>query len=170
MLKKHALSIAEGSTSFVLGALGGPTYRTEYAGPSLPRLLRPRWTVFLTILRAVLMPSPISYSAVSPRCQIVFQQPAKFRAEPTTWPKLSNGKRKGQGNTKNGNTYLAWAFVEAAHLAVRYYPQVQCFHHRKQAKTNAIVAIKAVAHKLARACYDVMRDQVPFDPQKAFAS
>ncbi len=25
--------------------------------------------------------------------------------------KLSNGKRKGQGNTKNGNKYLAWAFV-----------------------------------------------------------
>jgi transposase len=28
--------------------------------------------------------------------------------------KLSNGKRKGKGNTKNGNKYLAWAFVEAA--------------------------------------------------------
>ena len=37
MLKKHALSIAEGSTRFVLGALGGPTYRTEYAGLSLPQ-------------------------------------------------------------------------------------------------------------------------------------
>ncbi len=31
MLKKHALSIAEGSASFVLAALGGSTYRTEYA-------------------------------------------------------------------------------------------------------------------------------------------
>jgi len=28
-LKKHALSIAEGSASFVLAALGGSTYRTE---------------------------------------------------------------------------------------------------------------------------------------------
>jgi transposase len=36
--------------------------------------------------------------------------------------KLSNGKRKGQGNTKNGNKYLAWAFIEAANFAVRYYP------------------------------------------------
>ncbi len=71
--------------------------------------------------------------------------------------KLSNGKRKGQGNTKNGNKYLAWAFVEAAHFAVRYYPQVQRFHHRKKTKTHAIVASKAVAHKLARACYSVMR-------------
>ena len=24
----------------------------------------------------------------------------------------SNGKKKGEGNTKNGNRYLAWAFVE----------------------------------------------------------
>jgi hypothetical protein len=29
--------------------------------------------------------------------------------------KLSNGKYKGQGNKKNGNKYLAWAFMEAAH-------------------------------------------------------
>jgi len=59
MLKKHALSMAEGSASFVLAALGASTYRTEYAA-SPPRLLRPRWTAFLTILRAVLMPSLIS--------------------------------------------------------------------------------------------------------------
>ena len=27
---------------------------------------------------------------------------------------------KGQGNTKNGNKYLAWAYLEAANFAVRY--------------------------------------------------
>jgi len=32
--------------------------------------------------------------------------------------KLSNGKKKGSGNTKNGNKYLAWAFVEAANFAI----------------------------------------------------
>jgi transposase len=31
----------------------------------------------------------------------------------------SNSKKKGQGNTKNGNKYLAWAFVEAANFAIR---------------------------------------------------
>jgi transposase len=82
--------------------------------------------------------------------------------------KLSNGKRKGQGNTKNGNRYLAWAFVEAANFAVRYNPQIQRYYQRKKAKTNGVVAIKAVAHKLARACYYVMRDQVPFETAKAF--
>ena len=82
--------------------------------------------------------------------------------------KLSNGKRKGQGNTKNGNKYLAWAFVEAANFAVRYNPQIKGYYQRKKAKTNGVVAIKAVAHKLARACYYVMRDQVPFETAKAF--
>jgi transposase len=82
--------------------------------------------------------------------------------------KFSNGKRKGQGNTKNGNKYLAWAFVEAANFAVRYNPQIKRYHQRKKAKTNGVVAIKAVANKLARACYYVMRDQVPFETAKAF--
>jgi transposase len=66
--------------------------------------------------------------------------------------KLSNGKRKGQGNTKNGNTYVAWAFIEAANFTVRYYPDIQRLYQRKKAKTQGVVAIKAVAHKLARAC------------------
>jgi transposase len=82
--------------------------------------------------------------------------------------KLSNGKRKGQGNVKNGNQYLAWAFVEAANFAVRYNAQIKRFYQRKQAKTNTGVAIKAVAHKLARACYYILRDQVPFEVNKAF--
>jgi transposase len=32
--------------------------------------------------------------------------------------KLSNGKKKGSGNNKNGNAYLIWAFMEAAHFAI----------------------------------------------------
>jgi transposase len=83
--------------------------------------------------------------------------------------KLSNGKRKGQGNVKNGNKYLAWALVEAANFAVRYHPQIKRFYQRKQAKTNGRVAIKAVAPKLARACSYILRDQVPFEVNKAFA-
>ncbi len=82
--------------------------------------------------------------------------------------KLSNGKRKGRGNTKNGNKYLAWAFVEAANFAIRYNPQVKRFYQRKCTKTQRIIALKAVAHKLARACYYMMRDEVTFDSDKAF--
>ena len=81
---------------------------------------------------------------------------------------LTNGKLKGRGNTKNGNKYLAWAFVEAANFAVRYNPQIKRYYQRKAARSNAIVAIKTVAHKLARACYYILRDQVAFDVNKAF--
>jgi transposase len=82
--------------------------------------------------------------------------------------KISNGKKKGQGNTKNGNKYLAWAFVEAAHFAIRYNSKIKSFYQRKKAKTKVVVAIKAVAHKLCRACYYIMRDRVAFDMSKAF--
>jgi transposase len=83
--------------------------------------------------------------------------------------KLSNGKRKGSGNTKNGNKYLSWAFVEAANFAIRFEPLIARFYQRKKAKTHRVVAIKAVAHKLARGCYYIMRDEVPFDVDRAFA-
>jgi len=52
---------------------------------------------------------------------------------------------------------------------VRYNPQIKHYYQRKCARTNHLVAIKTVAHKLARACYYVLRDQVPFDVSKAFA-
>ena len=82
--------------------------------------------------------------------------------------RLSNGKQKGKGNAKNGNRYLSWAFVEAANFAIRYNDNIKAYYQRKQAKTNRVVAIKTVAHKLARACYYILRDQVEFDLIKAF--
>jgi len=82
--------------------------------------------------------------------------------------KISNGKKKGKGNTKNGNKYLAWAFVEAAHFAIQFNSRIKSFYQRKKAKTKGVVAIKAVAHKLCRACYYIMRDRVAFDVTKAF--
>jgi transposase len=82
--------------------------------------------------------------------------------------KISNGKKKGRGNTKNGNKYLAWAFVEAANFAIRFNSQIKSFYQRKKAKTKGVVAIKAVAHKLCRACYYIMKDQVAFNMTKAF--
>jgi transposase len=81
---------------------------------------------------------------------------------------LSNGKSKGKGNRKNGNPYLAWAYVEAAHFAIRFHKPVRRFYERKQARTHRVVALKAVAHKLARASYYVMRDRVPFRIDLAF--
>jgi len=83
--------------------------------------------------------------------------------------RLSNGKRKGRGNTKSGNKYLAWAYLEAANFAVRYNPTIKRYYQRKRAKTNGVVAIKTVAHKLARACYYILRDGTDFEVSRAFA-
>ena len=80
----------------------------------------------------------------------------------------SNGKKKGEGNAKNGNKYLAWAFMEAANFALRYCPEAKRFYERKKNRTNRIVALKSVAHKLARACYYILRDQQPFEVKRCF--
>jgi transposase len=83
--------------------------------------------------------------------------------------RTSNGKKKGEGNTKNGNKYLAWAFVEAANFALRYCAEAKRFYERKKAKTNNVVAIKALAHKLARACFHILKERKPFDVTRCFA-
>ena len=82
--------------------------------------------------------------------------------------RFSNGKKKGENNKKNGNRYLSWAYVEAANFAIRFSPEAQKFYQRKMAKTNKIVAIKALSNKLARASYYIMRDQVAYDAGKLF--
>jgi len=83
--------------------------------------------------------------------------------------RISNGKKKGEGNTKNGNKYLAWAFVEAAHFALRYCAEAKRFYERKKSKTNNVVAIKALAHKLARASFHVLKERQPFEMTRCFA-
>lgn len=81
---------------------------------------------------------------------------------------LSNGKKKGEGNAKAGNKYLSWAFSEAAHFSVRFEPRAKRFYERKRAQRNGIVAIRAVAHKLSRATYVMLRHQQPFDAEQLF--
>jgi transposase len=88
------------------------------------------------------------------------------RKVPSQW--ISNGKWKGSGNRKNGNKYLSWAYAEASEFARRLYPEPSAYYHRKMQKTNAAVAHSALSNKLARAGYYVMRDQVPFRPEKLF--
>jgi hypothetical protein len=57
---------------------------------------------------------------------------------------------------------------EAANFAIRFNSRIKSFYQKKKSKSHKIVAIKAVAHKLCRACYYIMKDQVPFDITKAF--
>ena len=82
--------------------------------------------------------------------------------------KVSNGKKKGENNKKNGNKYLAWAYVETANFMRRYSPEARSWHQRKASKTNQIVATKALSNKIARACYFIIKDQTDFDSKMLF--
>lgn len=89
------------------------------------------------------------------------------RAVSAEW--TTNSKKKGEGNRKNGNRYLAWAFVEAALHCRRHCEPARRFYQRKLNSGNNALATKALACKLAKACFYVLRDQVDFDPLKAFS-
>ena len=58
--------------------------------------------------------------------------------------------------------------MEAAHLIIRFCPEANAFYQRKKAKTNGAIATKALANKLARATFCMMRDQTMFDVKKIF--
>ena len=78
----------------------------------------------------------------------------------------SNDRKKGEGNGKSGNRYLAWAYIEAANFAVRYSPELRAWYQRKAERTKRIVALKAMANKLAKACFFILRDGVEFDVKR----
>lgn len=82
--------------------------------------------------------------------------------------RLSNGKKKGSNNKKNGNKYLSWAFIEAAHSMIRHNKTAHRFYQRKRSQVNGALATKALAHKIARAAYYIIRDQVPFKIDRLF--
>jgi len=88
------------------------------------------------------------------------------RKVPSIWK--SNEKKKGTGNKKSGNKYLAWAYSEAAQFARRFDDDARAYFDRKRRKTNDPIAHSALAHKLSRAAYYIMRDGVPFMAEKTF--
>src|SRR6266446_2422479 len=84
--------------------------------------------------------------------------------------RISNTKKKGENNSKCGNKYLAWAFVEAANFARRSDGQCRKWYDRKAAKTSKIIATKALACKLAKAAWYLMAEGTDYDPQRMFGA
>lgn len=81
----------------------------------------------------------------------------------------SNEKKKGEGNRKNGNKYLDWAYTEAANFTIRRCPYAKAYFDKKLKRTGErIVAIKSVAGKLARGVYCILTRGVEYDPEKLF--
>jgi transposase len=82
--------------------------------------------------------------------------------------RTSNEKSKGRNNRKCGNKYLGWAFVEAANFAKRYDERSRKWFDRKAAKTNPVLATKALACKLAKAAWHVMAQKAGYDGARVF--
>jgi transposase len=82
--------------------------------------------------------------------------------------RTSNQKKKGENNSKCGNKYLAWSFVEAANFARRFDPQCRKWFDRKAARTSNVVATKALACKLAKAAWYLMSEQTEYDSKRMF--
>lgn len=99
-----------------------------------------------------------------------FKEPGKYVSycRLVNSERISNNKKKGENNSKNGNPYLCWAFIEAANFAIRYSEPVGKFYQRKLKRCIPVQAKVAVAHKLSRAVYYVLKNEVPFDLKKAF--
>ncbi len=82
--------------------------------------------------------------------------------------KISNRKKKGEGNRKNGNKYLGLAWMEAAQGAIQWQPEARQFYQRRKARKNVWIARKTLAHKLCRAGYFMMRDQTEYSSALLF--
>ena len=82
--------------------------------------------------------------------------------------RMSNHKKKGENNSKCGNKYLAWAFVEGANFARRYNEQCRKWYDRKAAKTSNLIATKALACKMAKAAWHVMAEGTDYDSKRMF--
>jgi transposase len=84
--------------------------------------------------------------------------------------RITNGKKKGDNNQKCGNKYLAWAFVEAANFARRYDERCRQWYDRKLAKRGKVIATKALACKLAKAAWHIMRSGQAYEAARIFPS
>ena len=99
-----------------------------------------------------------------------FAGPGQFASycRTVTAQHTSNDKKKGENNRKCGNKYLAWAFVEAANFARRHDEPSRKWYDRKAAKTNKIIATKALACKLAKAAWHLAAEDADYDGSKVF--
>jgi hypothetical protein len=58
--------------------------------------------------------------------------------------------------------------VEAANFARRYDEQCRKWFERKVARTSNVIAIKALACKLAKAAWYLMAEETDYDPKRMF--
>ncbi len=78
----------------------------------------------------------------------------------------SAGKSFGTQGNKIGNGHLKWAFSEAAVLYLRGNPKAQRYLQRLQKRMSKAKALSALAHKLGRATFFMLKHKTVFDEQR----
>jgi transposase len=82
----------------------------------------------------------------------------------------SAGKKQGTGGNKIGNAHLKWAFGEAACLFLRESEQAKKWLARREKKHGKARALGALAARLGRTVYHLLRKREVFDAKRFFAS
>jgi transposase len=82
----------------------------------------------------------------------------------------SAGKKQGTGGHKIGNAHLKWAFSEATCLLLRACPKAKAWLSRREKKHGKKRALGALAARLGRAVYHLLRKGEAFDEGRFFAS
>ena len=80
--------------------------------------------------------------------------------------KESNGKHYGHSGKKIGNAHLRWAFGEAVVLMLKGNKPVQQILQKLASKHGKGKALAILAHRLGRAVYYMLKNQVPFDQER----
>jgi len=82
----------------------------------------------------------------------------------------SAGKKMGTGGAKIGNAHLKWAFSEGAVLFVRHNPSAKKLFDDLVKLHGKGKALAILAHKLARAIYYMLKNNVPFSLERFLAT
>jgi transposase len=81
---------------------------------------------------------------------------------------VSNGKRSVKATRRMATSTSPGRLSKRQTSPFASCPEAKRFYERNKRKTNTIVAFKALAHKLARACYHMLCDLKPFDVKRCF--
>jgi transposase len=79
--------------------------------------------------------------------------------------KESAGKIIGSSGKKIGNAHLKWAFSEAAVLFLRGNPEAMKYKAKLERKHGKAKSLTILAHKLARAVYNILKKKEVFNPE-----
>jgi transposase len=82
----------------------------------------------------------------------------------------SAGKKRGTGGSRIGNAHLKWAFSEAAALFLRASEPARRWLARREKRSGKARALGALAARLGRAVYHLLRKREAFDAGRFFAS